>query len=409
MKKLIWILCLVLTVSLLSGCQTSYAGNSKQPIYEGVDREDEGNGIRLLPPENPGNSLIQYDPNRQIYIASENIYMDYYPGITSLPSFYFYIFSREALNTEEITVTFPVDMPFFLDVAQIQGIERKPQIIPVIDDDTLEANDFVMSFDDGVCLPFYVYQAYRNISFGTKEAESQLEKIYADFVSLTEADIPAFYVYSISVAFIDIQELEETVVLEKLDISIGGQTYEAKLGRVRLLPEENFPAEVPIAKAQGTMGSYYQLYNDGLVRIPGVLDWEDIPEDRTLTRLYMTEEESQVLDILVCTITDGQEMQMRWDGKTPIYLYEGDSVYIDVVLKNELTEKLLNYVMFHTVVEYQDGSGKTVCAVFTDIGSLISNFHEYYAIIFEGLDMEPYYRKSYYQLGALSWRSAYLK
>ena len=90
-------------------------------------------------------------------------------------------------------------------------------------------------------------------------------------------------------------------------------------------------------------------------------------------------------------------MEMKWDGTSPIYLYKGDSIYIDVIVKNEHAGKLLNYVVSHAIVEYTDSANEQLCFVSTQVGTEGRRPYEYYAIIFDGLDMEPYYRNYFYK------------
>ena len=112
----------------------------------------------------------------------------------------------------------------------------------------------------------------------------------------------------------------------------------------------------------------------------------------------MVEEESHILDISVLLKSEGMNVQMQWDGKTPIHVYKGDSIEIDVIIKNPHTEKLLNYVMCHIVTEFLNGNNEKVCAVSSQVGSEGRNLYEHYAIIFDGLNLEPYYRNPVYRL-----------
>ena len=76
-----------------------------------------------------------------------------------------------------------------------------------------------------------------------KEGE-EIEPRYRDFALLKEEDLPEFYVYSVRIDLINIESLEKEVELEKMDVTIGDEVYEAKLGRVRLLPADSFPADL---------------------------------------------------------------------------------------------------------------------------------------------------------------------
>ena len=421
MKKLIWLLCAAMLLGMLAGCQAAPGETTNSTAAAAPAGTTGPVDIRPLPPKNPGSSLIEYDPDRTIFIGSEHVYMDFYPGITRLPSFYFYIFSRQPLNPEEISVAFPVDLPFVVYVNYQDYIQRKTDARIQMEGSGVSGG-----------MPYYLYLAYRGETFAQgidtsavdldsgmyqvedadgnlvpatdvltgfcklKEGE-EIEPRYRDFALLKEEDLPEFYVYSVVVGLINIESLEKEVELEKLDVTIGDEVYEAKLGRVRLLPADSFPADNPIVRVKGTSSNGCQLYNDGVSYLAGVFEMENAPEDITLTGLYTAEEDSRVLSIRVSLTSGGQSVEMQWDGKTPIPVYKGDSVYITAIIKNPHTAKLLNYVMCHTIVEYVNSDNEKVCAVDTQVGSEFRNLYEYYAIIFDGVDMEPYYENYIYR------------
>ena len=446
MKKFVWILCFAMLMGMLAGCQTGPAdtqpsggdvptgntepigtavptGTTVPPVTEPVD-------TRLLPPENPGNSLIEYDPDRQIYIASENVYADYYMGISGFVSFGFYIYSRQKLDPEEITVTLPADLPFVVMTDQ-SSVERKPHV-------ALEEGSGGEAFGR---LPFYLYLAYRGETFeegeavapyileggiyevmntegelvyagdvlaGTYELKEgeEIDPRYREFASLKEEDLPEFYVYSVIIGLYNITDLQETAVLDKLDLTIGGETYEAKLGCVRLLPQEAFPADAKIVGGNSRGSGSGGLYSDGIFIQFDVLTIDEATEDITITGLRMAEEASRILDITVILTSGGQYMEMKWDGVSPIYLYKGDSISIDAVVKNEHAAKFMGSVWSHAIVEYTNSANEQLCSVATQAVRAVRPPYEYYAILFEGLDMEPYYRNYYYPC-AYQWVDEY--
>ena len=437
MKKAVYLICAAMLLSLLAGCQTVPAGTqptgdtattgTAEPTGTTVPQVTEPVDIRPLPPKNPGNSLIDYDPDRQIYIASENVYMDYYEDISGFLHFNFSIYSRQPLDPDEISVTFPADLPFPVtvkdDTVRVYDStpeERKPEIV---------LNDGSGTSSDN--LPYHVYLAYRGETFEEGEAVSavdliggryevedsrgnivsaadvlagkyelkegeEIEQRYRDFASLTGDDLPQFYVYKIDVMLYGITELQETVVLDRLEITIGDEVYEAKLGCVRLLPKEAFPTEARVVSDRTFYTNTIQLYNDGIFSVRA-LSIEEAQEDITITGLRIAEEATRILDINVSMNSGGQYMEMKWDGVSPIYLYKGDSIMIDVIVKNEHAGKLLNYLVNHTIVEYTDSSNEQLCAVTTQVSILERNEFEHYAIIFDGLDLEPYYRNYFYK------------
>jgi len=424
---------------LLAGCQTEPSntqpsggdvptGNT-QPTGTTAPQETEPVDIRPLPPENPGNNLIDYDPDRQIYIASENVYIDYYVGVSGFVSFGFDIYSRQKLDPEEIKVTVPADLPFQVMTNQ-HSVERKPYVDGEV--------DYVGDFG---CLPYYLYLAYRGETFEEGEAAApydleggiyevmntegelvyagdvlagkyelkegeEIEQSYRNFASLKEEDLPEFYVYGVTIVLFNINDLQETAVLDKLDLTIGGETYEAKLGCVRLLPQEAFPADAKIVGGNSRGSGSGGLYSDGIFIQFDVLTIDEATEDITVTGLRMAEEASRILDITVILTSGGQYMEMKWDGVSPIYLYKGDSISIDAVVKNKHAAKFVGSVWSHAIVEYTNSANEQLCSVATQAVRAVRPPYEYYAIIFDGLDMEPYYRNYYYPC-AYQWVDEY--
>ena len=389
-KPAVWVIVLAVVISvILAVCllvdpaqtdtkpaaTTDSADTSTQQSEAVVD-------IRPLPPKNPGSSLIEYDPDRQIYITGENVYVDFYVGVTGLPSFNVFVYSKEYIDPESITVEFPVDLPFVVNIDQM-SVQRKTE-------------EMVSGGNTYGTMPYYVYYAYRGADMAKLDTNTAIKE---DYEALKEEDLPEFYLYTISVAFVNILELDTPVTLEKMDITLGDKTYATKLGRIRVLPKEAFPSEAQqVRRRGGNLGNSVQLYNGGIVKLHDAFTMENAPEDITITGLWMLEEESKILDISAVVTSGGNTIEIKWDGKSPIYLYKGDSIDITLIVKNSLTEKLHNSVHMQVATEYtKDETGETVCDVSTHNGVTERRPYEYYAIIFDGVDMESYYREYYYK------------
>ena len=382
MRKLAYLLCAAMLLGHLAGC-------SQAPTDETVPQATETADIRPLPSQRPDSKLIDYDPNRQIYINSENIYVDFYIGVTNCPNFNIEIYSKEPVDPADISIAFPVDIPFAINIDEIK-IPRK--------------TEYKARTGEIFAMPYHVYYAYRGGNFAEFETNTRME---ADFQSLSSEDVPEFYLYCISVAFVNILELDAPVTVEKADITFGGQAYEAKFGRVRIFPKEAFPSEAQtVTRGKGFWGNTVQLYNDGLVRL-NALEMENVPENMTITGLWMLDEVSEILDADVVVISGKRTVEMKWDGKTPIYLQKGDEIWINVTIKNELTAELLNSVHLQAAVEYtREATGETVCWVTTALGTAERHPYEYYAIIFDGVSMESYYRNCFYKKN-FTWMNDY--
>lgn len=418
MKNVIWVLCVALVLACLAGCQTEQMVPSSIASTLPADGTDadapsenttspgsaEPVDIRPLPPENPGSSLVDYDPDRQIYIDAKGIYLDYYSGVTFGGKISFYILSRTWLDPADIQVTVPLDLPVDVSVRYVEELKR--ETAAMLDEEFLDQSG------GDLTMPYYVYQAYRGVDFSTLleakqddseekdprlvaalEAEAQMR---LNFAQLQPSDLPEFYVYSVGIPLINLPEITEPLTLEKVDVTIGKEVYEVKLGEVRLLPREMFPAEAPVKGLRAQSSRYYELYNDGVVTITDAYRAEDIKEDMTLTGLYFAESEVQVQEIRVHIQSVQGALEMVWDGKSPIYLYQGDSIYIETVIQDDRTNEFISRVTWHAVVEYLDGQNEEKCAVTLHTKNMGWNLYELYAIIFDGVDMESYYRDYLY-------------
>ena len=395
MKKRIWsvILVLFLCFGLLAGCmKESEKHEQTLPTATTQFQATKPADIRPLPPKDPGSSLCEYDSDRQIYISGENIYVDYYVGITNAPSFNIEIYSKAYINPEDISVSFPVDLPLLVTVNQL-NVKR--------------ATEYMTSESDtSGTMPYYVYYTY--MGGDPKEIDTNTVLLEA-FKELKPEDLPEFYVYTINVAFVNILELEVPVTVEKVDITIGEKVYETKLGRVRMFPKADFPSDADLVKrGGGWQGQFFFLYNGGVLQLMDAVKLESVTEDITVTGLRMLEEETEILEINAVITSGGQSLVMKWDGKTPIHLFKGDTLGVNLVVKNEQTEKLLNSVHLQTIVEYTKvESGEKVCSVTTHLGAFGRDLYEQYAIIFDGVDMEPYYREYFYKETSFQWVDSY--
>ena len=395
MKKVICVICVAMLI-LLAGCQTEPAGTlpsgdtaptgtTAQPteeLTESTEPTEPAAVIPPAPPENPGSSLIAYDPDRQIYIASENIYMDYYLGITGIAPVIIEVYTKEYIDPETVGVKLPEDSPFRFSVWP-EMVTRNTTYVADSEPETWYA------------MPYHVYYTYRGGDPAMLDNDPQLLR---EFQALKSEDLPEFYRFAVRL-YLDVEEIDQPVTLEKVDITIADEVYEAKLGRIRVFPREALPTdaqEIVIGKEQTS--DTVQLYNDGIIPLTVYIPRHRISEDITLTGLRMADEESEVLGVSVIVSSAEGESERKWDAKTPMQLKKGEWIHFRVIVRNELSEKLLSRLYLHSLLEYtRDGSAETVCLATAHWCYLPTNPYENNAIIFDGVDMEPYYREYFYE------------
>lgn len=418
MRKMIWCLCLALLLGMLAGCQTESSDPTQATA--GTRNTDtaplptQTGPLSTEPTEEPTRHLIDYDPDRQIFFNSEAIFLDCYVGV-GVPYFTMPIYSKTYIDPADISVSFPVDAPIGVEVTQVMGIEGKTEFTATEDD--LPEN----------VMPYYVYAAYRGEDVQALAAArmageidwSASEPLRAEFEALTAADLPEFYVYHIRVDLSQVPAPEKNTAwtLEKMEITINGETYEAKLGRVRLYNVEDFEYRGNTVESPENCCVYTEnlseLYGDGIVKLPRVCVIDRVKMNYgVLTAVWMLEEDSRILSVrVVIRDVNGKYRTAGVSASDPEIFYGGESVFVDVIVKNEHAEKLLNSIQYQLVVEtyesyyneeWYDEPNDTACKVFTFISSMNTAHYENYAVIFDGVNMEPYY--NYYFENYESWR-----
>ena len=439
LKKLLLCICLSILLVMAAGCQA-----------EKVDSPQIRNtGIRPLPPEDPGSSLMEYDPDRQVYIGSENVYMDHYMGITGAPYLDIPVYAKSPLGEQDeygYLTNATVELLWDQFMVLFYGEQYSCQVTRIA---VPHKTEFMAGEDDAPesVMPYYVYQAYRGgDAYALADArvnyvprEGVTDPLRADFEALTAEDLPEFYVYNIRIQFLDMPEPDEGSpwVLEKLKLTVDGKTYEGTFGGVRLFNRADCPDPKTVRTlpeyADTYTGSFSELYSDGIVkvlRIP-VINRLDIEKD--CTKEYAPDLEYNYAWIDgVWTLDEGSKVLAAYatvrdqDGQCYTFtvgdlenfdsVWPGESLYVDVVLENKHADKLLSNNHFQIVVSWchyalypsPDGPVSGGCAhldTYTVVSTTNTNHYENYAIIFDGVDMEPYY--DYYFENYESWRKKY--
>ena len=257
-------------------------------------------------------------------------------------------------------------------------------------------------------MPLRVYEAYYGVDYsdyGSDTFDKQAAAAKDAFQNLTRYDIPMVYRYSVLVYFdFNVPLVDEEITY--LDITINGTHYQPTLGCFRIISEKNSPYELGMGLGFGG-GRVWQdwLYNDGLYKFSFGGDME-IKEDMTITGMEFLGDQWEVLSLNIWGKIGGMNVNFAWDGKSPIDLYEGDNISVNGVFYNPhldgISYDILLLVVFNAEVNKQ-------AKYFLSRHRIISktNPYELYAIIFDGVDMEPYYRGYYYEKNEL-WRKAYL-
>ncbi len=425
------ILCLMLV--LLCGCQ---APDISDPTTEGTEAPALSQGLPM--PEHPGNTLVSYDPAREIYFfGCENVHATIYLENAWDIALNFLVISKRQLSKDSIQVSAPVVNAYTYIVADwVADLE-----IPF-------RETFYTALDEGqqlgevssdCWLPYYVYQAYAGVDFAKlgelwqiylNEGEKRDEAgdyyasdaetaAYNEFVTFRDAALSAFkalqadqtrefYVYQVSIAFGRENAVDE--VLTELTVTIDGTQYSPFTGQIHLVP-----SKIPTCYTKTRMSLIpllqtpaAGLYGDGMGRL--VTHIFTAQDDLTLTECIIREEQFSVLDIIV-TISSktGNSANFYWDGKSPIDVRAGDSVTVEIIFHNPDMDHFSYFQKVHPELVYSVGEQSYSETTEISCSSIFTmNLHELYAIIFDGVDMESYYRNYYYPIFE-DWRTEYTK
>lgn len=385
-------------------------------------------------PAEPQNPVAEYEPDLEIFLLCGQNNISYYQENGFVHYYWFYIFSKEALDVTQIDTSVQLETAYTLDIRELvlDGVKKdaelsNPSLLPGM----YSAKQF----------PYWLYAAYRGMDFtelyrlwevsnnaqaayeegmGTLEESARAKEAYwefycqyeTDYAALTEEELPQFHVYQVMLNF-DINILQGTDFVDEsftaVDVTIGDRVYHEEVGEIRLQPERQLPAELDwfiwdssvddgiLGYAPGPLP-----FNDGENRIDMYFSFR-AEGNITLTDLIL-EDPGQTLQKVWVNITtaDGFMSTVDWDRETPIEIYEGDLVTVDIAYREEgmdrmgYNAKVWGYLLY-------DYEGKTYCKLSESHLTRQYNYYEIYAMVFDGLDLEGYYREFYYPVKEF-WR-----
>lgn len=428
-RWLCFMLVVTLLLSIMTGCNGDGSGTStEKPTGETNPSASEPQvNIAPTPPADPQNPVTEYDPEREIFLLCGRNDMTFYRKHGYVRNYLFYIFSKDALEESEIDVSVQLETAYTLDVRELAltGIKQEEELsVFCLYPETYMVEQF----------PYWLYAAYRGMDFaelyrlqevsnnanaayeegvGTLEESIRAQEVYweffrqyeTDYATLTEEELPQFHVYQVMLDF-DINIVQGTDYVDEsfssIDVTIGDQVYHEEVGEIRLQPERQLPAELDwyiwessvddgvLGYARGPLP-----FNDGENRIDMYFSFR-AEGNITLTDLILEEPGQTLQKVWVNIITaDGFVSTVDWDRKTPIEIYESDLVTVDITYREEGMERMGYNAKVWGYLLY-DYEGKTYCKLSESHLTRQYNYYEIYAMVFDGLDLEGYYREFYY-------------
>lgn len=399
MKNYRVILTLLLALLVLVGCEKTQQETSQpsettvEPsasVQETLSYEE----LYITPPEKPGNGLVEYDPDRRVYITAGDTAVTIFSSEEQgwYHNVFLIIMSKEPLPLEEIVYDPSRTGLSSLDNLRIQvPVPCTTEILECRQFQIIRETEWSYGEANTVTMPFYLYQAYRGVDFTDEGSSSAVQ---TDFTRLQPEHLPEFYAYNV-VVNLHGEAVTERTELEYVDVELNGETHRVFLGEVILYPPEDkiydldldYLDAIPLSGA----GSFGQMYSDGY----GTSLILDMTADRDLVieRVELCTPGTEVLDWVV---SKSGSPTFSWDGSSPIELFKGDFIRIEVYFRT--TALSGDWVSkWHLKAEFFCTSGDEECRIHTETRNTTGiNMYEMYAIVFDGVDMEPYYRDYYY-------------
>ena len=120
-----WFLMFMCLALFLSACGPIHEENATQTSERDVP---EVQPFSQLPLEH-GNDMVEYDPEREIYIACQNQYKDLYTDLAG-HGISFMILSKQQLDPEKIQVILPIETEYLYSIGEekVQSIHIFPSI-----------------------------------------------------------------------------------------------------------------------------------------------------------------------------------------------------------------------------------------------------------------------------------------
>ena len=381
MKKMISIL---LTLLLLCGC-TAVSEQTTEP-----NQNTESNHQTAVPtsPAQPGCSLVEYDPERQIYIDFTNVDRDIYRRHSWSPILRFRVYSLEPLDRTQISVHLPIHTSYRLATFDQIGPSGERDL----------AGQYLDYY-----YPNYLFAQYCGVDWTDLEALTAIERDFRHSVW----EMPEFYVYLVEIQ-LDKECYAES--FQELELTIGSQVYPVHFGEIRLHPD----AQCDVAQMRAcndyvdAMKFFWsepdEPWGSGLLET--TLCTLNALDDVTINSLTLLETEREILDVFVQIYTeDGGGFNYAWSMEDPIYLNKGEEIWITVRFREDAARELNYVTAINSIMEITHPAG-TGYIFFETLLERANNDYEMYAIVFDGLDMESYYRDYYY--AQPSWRDEYL-
>ena len=441
MRKIICAgMAMVVFLLVITGCNQNFLSNNPNTNFENNTTalgglESSGNfagttggsqssvPVEVIPPTSPDDpvgTIIPFDPEREIYLLCDGMSLTIYKDFSGKPSISLYILSKKELDIGAISLDISARSQAAVSIGEIPlggtGLENR-DIFTYALYQCYMGKDFAKLWEletiYNACHDAYFEE--EEISYEEYKAAEQAYISFRDeekgsYMQLTENDLPDFHVYYASATFMGEEFYEETIT--QAHLRIGDQTYTLALGEITLTKQApSFPVELDWYNGGGYAydgiigsGNGPCPYNDGVHRVESYFSFT-AEHSMVLTDLQLDNPNHELVAVWIDMVSaDGGTFCGQWDMTEPFLLMPGDRVKIHIAYRDEGVESLSYNTKVWGYLIYEWDNGFSCKLSECDIRSgARSNYYELYALIFDGLDLESYYRDYFYPKYE-SWR-----
>jgi len=420
------------TVLLLCGCAADPQPTETTPAStEGstagttqpVDYMQNVLDLAQIPEDpEPQPLLIDYDPDRKIYIQLANNNSDFFPHREGGNYTQFQLYSREPLTEEDIQFQIPcqteyeiliqdgsrsftpeanwshgvyVNLAYLLHLGTDFGeLQRYSMISSAAGQLSRESRNNA-DIEDA--------DAYKKID---EEYTAKHDSLLGQLNSLKVENFPdrPVYAYVITITFSKYESnykiYDETV--ETIDIIIKGEKHTVDVGQWRFhsqLPDdlteamETFLENRESGKSHSRTTRQISPYDGGYAYCDSAYAFT-AEEDMTLLGVEQVFGGEDPINILGARVTV-KGTEYFWDLERPLEISKGDAVKIDLYFRDELFENIYSFA--HTTFRLDCQIRQNVIPKLTFINMRVSTIGAYgsYLMAFEGVDLSNYFYWNY--------------
>lgn len=423
MKKLI---CLLLSLTLLfCGCTadpqptetTPSSTAATQGTTQAVDYMQNVLDLAQIPEDpEPQPLLLDYDPDRKIYIELANSNSDFFPHREGGNTTSFQIYSRSPLSVADVQFQIPCQTEY-----EVLVRDASRSFAP--DAGNLSKGEYnnlpcllQLGTDFGELMRYSMIcgaagKLRRENMVGTdKEATEAYRKIEEEYfekytnllLQLNSQPADAFpnkpvYAYAVDILFSPNYKMYDETV-ETIDVTIQGKKYTVDVGQWRFhskLPDDLTEAMETFLenKDPGTSHSKHVTrtnpYNGGYAYSSNVFDFT-AEQDMTLLGVEQVFGGDMPIEVLGARVTI-KGVEFFWDFERPLDVTKGTNITMDLYFHDEMFEK--TYARAHTTYRLNCQIRQNIVPKLAFINMSARPLFPYatYLVAFEGVDLSNYF------------------